>query len=83
MATPITPLYVNEAEAAKLLRHNISWLRSNANALEQQFGFPKIDVATGMRHRGAIEKWADERSSRNLPRHKRDIDDDKENWDAF
>jgi hypothetical protein len=56
------PLYVNEQEAAKLLHHDATWLRTNSNVLEQTTGFPKIDPVIGLRHREAIEEWARERN---------------------
>lgn len=58
------PLYISEAEAARLLGHDVSWLRSNASALERQYGFPRVDPAIGKRHRPSIEAWAQERNSR-------------------
>lgn len=58
----IDKLYVNEREAARMLGHDVAWLRENARSLEEQFGFPKIDVAIGRRHREAIEEWSRERN---------------------
>jgi hypothetical protein len=64
----VQPLYVNESEAAKLLRHDVTWLRTNSTALERTAGFPKIDPVIGMRHREAIEEWARERNITRLQR---------------
>ncbi len=64
----VQSLYVNEQEAAKLLRHDVTWLRNNSNALERTAGFPKIDPVIGMRHREAIEEWARERNITRLNR---------------
>lgn len=57
-------LYVKESDIAKMLGHDVRWLRSNSDALERQYGFPKIDPAIGMRHREAVEEWARERNAR-------------------
>lgn len=76
-------LYVREVEAARMLRHDVTWLRKNAAMLEAQYGFPKIDPATGMRHREAIEQWARERNSRQATRSPRLSENNKENFDAF
>lgn len=57
-------LYINETEVARMLGHEIAWLRTNAATLERQYGFPKVDPATGKRHRPSIEAWAHERNSR-------------------
>lgn len=57
-------LYIKEAEVAALLKHNITWLKTNINVLEREHGFPAIDPAIGHRHRGAIEAWALERNMR-------------------
>ncbi len=64
----VQSLYVNEQEAAKLLRHDVTWLRKNSSALENTTGFPKIDPVIGMRHREAIENWARERNISRLQR---------------
>lgn len=80
---PAAPLYVKEVEAAKMLRHDVSWLRQNAHVLESQYGFPKIDPAIGMRHREAIEEWARERNFRNAKRPERLIETNRENVDEF
>ena len=61
---PVSRLYVKEAEIAKMLGHDVTWLRSNLNTLERQYGLPKIDPAVGMRHREAVEEWARERNMR-------------------
>jgi len=55
-------LYVKEEEAARMLGHNVTWLRSNAETLESQYGFPKIDTAIGKRHKESIEEWARQRN---------------------
>lgn len=77
------PLYVKEAEAARMLRHDVTWLRQNAPMLEAQYGFPQIDPATGMRHREAIEEWARERNRRNARRPERLSETNRENTDAL
>jgi hypothetical protein len=77
------PLYVKEAEAARMLRHDVSWLRQNAPTLEAQYGFPKIDPAIGMRHREAIEEWARERNSRRTRGSERLTEANRANPDAF
>ncbi|TNE57817.1 MAG: hypothetical protein EP341_03800 [Sphingomonadales bacterium] len=59
----IQRLYISEAETARMLGHDTKWLRDNADRLEQQFGFPKIDPATRRRHAPSIEAWASERNS--------------------
>lgn len=55
-------LYVKEVEVARLLGHNVTWLRSNSTDLERQYGLPKIDPAIGLRHLEAIEEWARQRN---------------------
>jgi hypothetical protein len=77
------PLYVKEAEAARMLRHDVTWLRKNAPTLESQYGFPKIDPAVGMRHKEAIEQWARERNTRQAPRSVGLTEANRENVDAF
>jgi hypothetical protein len=57
-------LYKSEAQIARMLGHDVSWLRDNSNTLETQYGFPPIDAAVGMRHREAVEAWARERNMR-------------------
>lgn len=76
------PLYVREEEAARMLRHDVTWLRKNSPALEQQ-GFPKIDPLVGMRHKEAIEAWARERNFRRAMRSGRLTEANQENFDAF
>lgn len=76
-------LYVREVEAARMLRHDVTWLRQNASVLEAQYGFPKIDPATGMRHKESIEQWARERNSRQAPGSLKLTEANKENFDAF
>lgn len=61
---PVQQLFVKEADIAKMLGHDVKWLRSNSETLERQYGFPKIDPAIGMRHREAVEEWARERNAR-------------------
>lgn len=78
----VAPLYVSEQEAAKLLGHNVTWLRSNASVLERQYGFPKIDPATQKRHRGAIEAWAEKRNMHDQ-RHTTTPSKNVENLDGF
>lgn len=81
MSSPVA-LYVKEAEVARMLRHDITWLRKNSKILEEQYGFPKIDPAIGMRHRGSIEAWAQERNMRSAV--KPELPNaSKENWDGF
>lgn len=58
----ISPLYIPEADVARMLGHKIDWLRENGPVLEVSTGFPKIDPVIGMRHREAIEEWARERN---------------------
>lgn len=77
------PLYVKEVEAARMLRHDVTWLRANASVLEAQYNFPKIDPATGMRHKEAIEAWARERNTRNSKRTERLSETNRENVDEF
>lgn len=77
------PLYVKEAEVAEMLRHGVGWLRKNAPALEAQYGFPKVDPATGLRHKEAIEKWARERNFRTARNLERSNHANRENTDAF
>lgn len=77
------PLYVKEVEAARMLRHDVGWLRANAPTLESQYGFPKIDPAVGMRHREAIEEWARERNSRRTRGSERLTETNRENPNAF
>ncbi|MGR1580689.1 hypothetical protein ACSSNL_04410 [Thalassobius sp. S69A] len=60
----IPKLYLTESEVARLLGRDIAWLRANGATLEAQYGFPKIDCATGRRHREAIEAWASDRNIR-------------------
>ena len=67
--TDITPLYIPEKQTAQLLGRSIDWLRQNKKQLEDQFGFPRVDPATGYRHRPSIEAWADERNRRNQASH--------------
>lgn len=57
-------LYAKESDIARMLGHDVDWLRKNAASLEQQFGFPRIDPATGLRHVEAVEEWARERNRR-------------------
>lgn len=57
-------LYVTDAEAAVMLGRSTAWIKKNAEALETQYGFPKVDPAIGKRHRPSIEQWAKERNSR-------------------
>lgn len=77
------PIYIPEAHVAKMLGHGIDWFHKNVEMLERQYGFPKVDPAIRRRHRPSIEKWAEERNSRLSPRSPVDVDDDKEDWDAF
>lgn len=58
------PLYIADKEVARLLDRSVAWFKSNAKALESQYGFPKIDPAIGKRHRETVEKWARERNQR-------------------
>ncbi|GLO70289.1 hypothetical protein VWZ88_12740 [Phaeobacter sp. JH20_36] len=60
----VQSLFVKEAEVAKLLGHDVKWLRANSTTLEAQYGLPEIDPAIGLRHREAIEEWARERNTR-------------------
>lgn len=59
----MTSLFVSEREAAEMLGHSVDWFRKNREDLERQFGFPKIDPATGKRHLPSIERWASERNN--------------------
>ncbi|MEQ3669683.1 hypothetical protein [Pseudophaeobacter sp.] len=63
---PPQRLYETEKEVARLLGHDVTWLRKNSNTLETQYGFPPIDAAVGMRHRESIEAWARERNTRKV-----------------
>ncbi len=80
----MTSLFVSEAAAAKMLGRDVSWLRANAATLEVQFGFPKVDLAIGRRHKEAIEVWA---RGRNIDRQKfpeqTDEDSKGTNFDEF
>lgn len=76
------PLYVKEEEAARMLRHDVTWLRRNRAMLEDQ-GFPKIDPVVGMRHKEAIEAWARERNFRRQERNQRLSETNQENFDAL
>lgn len=58
-----TPLYISEKDAAALLGAGIDWFRANRENLERVYGFPKIDPATGKRHRPSIERWAEARNA--------------------
>ncbi|MEX0303095.1 MAG: hypothetical protein AB3N24_11780 [Leisingera sp.] len=60
-------LYVSEGSVAKMLGHDVKWLRANSHNLEKQYGFPPIDPAIGKRHRESIEAWARERNTRKAP----------------
>ncbi|MGC0225190.1 hypothetical protein [Pseudooceanicola nitratireducens] len=64
MGFQIAPLFIKEEDVAKMLGHNVRWLRERSTLLEDQYGFPKIDPATRMRHREAVEAWARERNMR-------------------
>jgi hypothetical protein len=75
------PLYINEADAARMLGKPTSWLRSNVTTLERQYGFPKVDPAVGMRHKEAIEAWARDRNVRKQSSALSEIS--KENKDAL
>tara|TARA_R110000796_G_scaffold9452_13_gene32238 strand:+ start:1963 stop:2202 length:240 start_codon:yes stop_codon:yes gene_type:complete len=75
-------LYIKEAEVARLLRHDITWLKKNATCLENQYGFPTVDPAIGHRHRGAIEAWAQERNMRSTTKPKLS-ETNRENYDEF
>ena len=77
------PLYIKEADVARLLGHDVTWLRANASALETITGFPKVDVVIGMRHREAIEEWARERNFRKAMRQERLTETNRENPNAF
>lgn len=79
------PLYIPEAEVARMLGHKIDWLRENAAALEQSTGFPAIDPVVGLRHREAIEEWARERNAkrRRGPERLTETSRRRENPDAF
>lgn len=61
------PLFKSEAQIAKMLGHDTAWLRSNAPALEEQYGFPPIDPAIGKRHAPSVERWAQERTQQLRP----------------
>lgn len=76
------PLYVKEEEAARMLRHDVTWLRKNASVLEAQ-GFPKVDPLVGMRHKEAIEAWARERNFRRTRNSGRLTKTNQENFNAF
>lgn len=56
------PLYASEKRVAQMLGHDLTWFRENVDALEKQFGFPKVDPATGRRHIPSIRKWAETRN---------------------
>ncbi|GGE30418.1 hypothetical protein GCM10011360_18040 [Primorskyibacter flagellatus] len=64
MGAHVTPLFIKEEDVAKLLGHNITWLRQRAALLEESYGLPKIDPATQLRHREAVEVWARKRNIR-------------------
>ena len=76
------PLYIKEADVAKLLGHNIGWLHENSKTLEAQYGFPPIDPPIGMHHREAIEAWARERNTR-APSRARLNETSQENQSGF
>ncbi|WP_120636072.1 hypothetical protein [Ruegeria sp. EL01] len=79
----MSPLYVKEETIAKMLGHNVTWLRSNAVALERQYGLPPIDPAVGMRHVEAVEEWARERNIRKSERPERLSETNQEDLNAF
>ena len=78
-------LFVTEKDVAKMLGHDINWLRSNAKNLEEATGFPAIDPVVGKRHRESIIEWARERSQRRLSRGVGQLHrvTNQENKDAF
>ncbi len=82
---PVQQLFVKEADIAKMLGHDVMWLRSNSETLERQYGFPKIDPAIGMRHREAVEEWARERNARKAKTRSERFTETEhtENHDAF
>lgn len=61
------PLYTSDRNIARMLGHDVKWLHKNATTLEDQYGFPRIDPAIGLRHIPSVEEWARERNSR-LPK---------------
>lgn len=79
----MSPLYLSDAKIAKMLGHDIKWLRANEDVLERQYGLPPIDPAIGMRHVEAVEEWARERNMRNSARPERLPETNQENKDAF
>lgn len=79
----MSPLYVKEATIAKMLGHDVTWLRANADVLERQYGFPKVDPAVNMRHVEAVEEWARERNMRKGARPERLSETNQENTNAF
>lgn len=77
-------LFETEKEIARLLGHDVTWLRKNSSTLENQYGFPPIDPATGMRHREAVEEWARQRNVRTAKaRSGRLSETNQENHNAF
>jgi hypothetical protein len=84
MTTAAPSLFIPEREVARLLGHDMAWLRSNAPVLEASTGFPSIDPVIGMRHREAIEEWARERNVRRRSGPERLTEtNQRENHDAF
>lgn len=79
----MSPLYVSDAKIAKMLGHDIKWLRANQTVLEQQYGLPPIDPAIGMRHVEAVEEWARERNMRRSARPERLSETNQEDFDAL
>ncbi len=81
----VQQLFVKESDIAKMLGHDVKWLRSNSETLERQYGFPKIDPAIGMRHREAVEEWARERNARTAKARSERLKETNhtENHDAF
>jgi len=79
----MSPLYAPDAKIAKMLGHNVTWLRANSAMLEQQYGLPKVDPAIGMRHVEAVEEWARERNMRGSVRAERLPETNQENKNAF
>lgn len=61
---PEQALFIAEKDVARMLGHDINWLRSNAKNLEDATGFPAIDPVVGKRHRESIIEWARERATR-------------------
>lgn len=78
-----SPLFISERTVARLLGHDVKWLKENAEMLERTTGFPKIDPVINKRHREAVEVWARNRNIRKAAGHERLTETNRENNDAF